>query len=43
MIKATGKAANRDVATQFQISDTSANHLLAGMTGQGPHPANGHA
>ena len=43
MIKATGKATNRDVATRFQISDTSTNRLLAGMTGQGPHPANGRA
>ncbi|MCX6993762.1 MAG: MarR family transcriptional regulator [Kiritimatiellaeota bacterium] len=35
MIKAVGKVTNRDVAARFQVSDTSANRLLADMTAQG--------
>ena len=35
MIKAVGKVTNRDVAARFQVSDTSANRLLADMTAKG--------
>lgn len=35
MIKAAGKVTNRDVAARFQVSDTSANRLLADMTAKG--------
>lgn len=35
MIRVGGKVTNRDVAARFQVSDTSANRLLADMTAKG--------